>query len=70
MRVHVDTNGLIEAVFVDGRHTAARQWSTIATEVARLTRHRTNPVQVVGAWVMTDDPNRRPYYRPGEKLRT
>lgn len=69
MLLFVDTGGLYERVYVDGRHTAGRQWETVAAEVARLTRRRSNPADIVGAYLITDNPNRRPYFRPGQKIR-
>lgn len=69
MRVHVDTTGLVEVAYIDGRHTAEKQWQTIEDTVMKLTRNRSTPVTVRGAWLITDDPNRRPYYRPGERVR-
>lgn len=65
MLIHVDTSRLHVAVYVDGRHTAARQWDTITAEVSRQFPGAT----ISGAEVITDNRNRRPYYLPGQRLR-
>lgn len=65
MLLHVDTGGLYEAVYIDGRNNAARQWAEVVAEVAK----RRGAADVVGAYLITDNPNRRPYYRPGQKIR-
>lgn len=72
MRVRLDTDQVLAGAalaWVDGRHTPAQQWRDIEQHLARVTRGFSYPVTLRGVAVYTDNPNRRPYYTPGQKLR-
>ena len=71
MRVRLDTNRVLGGdalAWIDGRHTPAKQWQDIQDHLERATRGLSYPVTLHGVTVYTDNPNRRPYYTPGERV--
>ena len=71
MRVRIDTNRVLGGdalAFIDGRLTADSQWEQIETHLARAVGGREG-VTLYGVAVYTDNPNRRPFFTPGQKLR-
>jgi len=71
MRAAIETDRLLGGgalVFIDGRHTAARQWEGVRAHLKKEAGGK--DCGLIGVMVFTDNPNYRPRFSPGQKVAT